>query len=148
MCHLEAVLGYRQAYISQHIMVLREAVATIFAGSVTALTGSSGRIPLREILLVVVFAVLAVVNIRGVKQGARVLEGAGDGGHDAIGIQGTIAPGGIGAVVDRVHLAVAGDYDVVGVAEAGGVHLHRAARATAWMDAVLSSPSPSKALMV
>ena len=25
VCHLEAVLGYRQAYISQHIMVLREA---------------------------------------------------------------------------------------------------------------------------
>jgi DNA-binding transcriptional ArsR family regulator len=25
VCHLEAVLGYRQAYISQHLMVLREA---------------------------------------------------------------------------------------------------------------------------
>ena len=25
VCHLEAKLGYRQAYISQHIMVLREA---------------------------------------------------------------------------------------------------------------------------
>lgn len=24
VCHLEAVLGYRQAYISQHLMVLRE----------------------------------------------------------------------------------------------------------------------------
>lgn len=25
VCHMEAVLGYRQAYISQHLMVLREA---------------------------------------------------------------------------------------------------------------------------
>jgi DNA-binding transcriptional ArsR family regulator len=25
VCHLEAVLGYRQAYISQHLMVLRDA---------------------------------------------------------------------------------------------------------------------------
>ncbi len=25
VCHLEATLGYRQAYISQHLMVLREA---------------------------------------------------------------------------------------------------------------------------
>lgn len=25
VCHLEAALGYRQAYISQHLMVLREA---------------------------------------------------------------------------------------------------------------------------
>ena len=25
VCHLEAVLGYRQAYISQHLMTLREA---------------------------------------------------------------------------------------------------------------------------
>jgi ArsR family transcriptional regulator len=25
VCHIEAVLGYRQAYISQHLMVLREA---------------------------------------------------------------------------------------------------------------------------
>ncbi|NJC96750.1 MAG: helix-turn-helix transcriptional regulator [Anaerolineae bacterium] len=25
VCHLEAVLGYRQAYISQHLMALREA---------------------------------------------------------------------------------------------------------------------------
>jgi DNA-binding transcriptional ArsR family regulator len=25
VCHLEAVLGYRQAYISQHLMMLREA---------------------------------------------------------------------------------------------------------------------------
>mgnify|MGYP001825498853 CR=1 FL=1 len=25
VCHLEAILGYRQAYISQHLMVLREA---------------------------------------------------------------------------------------------------------------------------
>jgi ArsR family transcriptional regulator len=25
VCHLEAILGYRQAYISQHLMVLRDA---------------------------------------------------------------------------------------------------------------------------
>jgi ArsR family transcriptional regulator len=25
VCHMEAILGYRQAYISQHLMVLREA---------------------------------------------------------------------------------------------------------------------------
>ncbi len=25
VCHMEAVLGYRQAYISQHLMLLREA---------------------------------------------------------------------------------------------------------------------------
>jgi APA family basic amino acid/polyamine antiporter len=77
--YVEVAMGPLIGLVAGALLWLAEltaaaAVATIFAGSVTALTGPVGGIPLREILLVLVFAVLAVVNIRGVRNGARVLE--------------------------------------------------------------------------
>jgi amino acid transporter len=77
--YVEVAMGPLIGLVAGALLWLAEltaaaAVATIFAGSVTALTGPTGGIPLREILLVLVFAVLAVVNIRGVRNGARVLE--------------------------------------------------------------------------
>lgn len=77
--YVEVAMGPLIGLVAGALLWLAEltaaaAVATIFAGSVTALTGPTGGIPLREILLILVFAVLAIVNIRGVREGARVLE--------------------------------------------------------------------------
>lgn len=77
--YVEVALGPLVGLVSGALLWLAEltaaaAVATIFAGSVAALTGPLGGFPLRELLLIVVFAVLAAVNIRGVKTGAQVLE--------------------------------------------------------------------------
>ncbi|MEP7326423.1 MAG: APC family permease, partial [Gemmatimonadota bacterium] len=77
--YVEVAMGPVVGLIAGALLWLAEltagaAVATIFAGSVAALVGPTGGFPLRETLLVVVFAVLAVVNIRGVRNGARVLE--------------------------------------------------------------------------
>lgn len=79
--YVEVALGPLVGLVSGALLWLAEltagaAVATIFAGSVTALTGPTPGIPLREVLLVVVFVILAVINIRGVKRGAQVLEAA------------------------------------------------------------------------
>jgi amino acid transporter len=79
--YVEVALGPLVGLISGALLWLAEltasaAVATIFAGSVTALTGPTPGVPLREILLIVVFIILAIINIRGVKRGAQVLEAA------------------------------------------------------------------------
>jgi len=79
--YVEVALGPLIGLISGALLWLAEltataAVATIFAGSVIALTGPTPGIPLRELLVIGVFAILAAVNIRGVKQGARLLEAA------------------------------------------------------------------------
>ncbi|HKY20931.1 MAG TPA: APC family permease [Vicinamibacterales bacterium] len=49
-------------------------VATAFAGSVGVLAPPLAGGPLRALLLVVLFAVLAVVNVRGIKPGIRLVE--------------------------------------------------------------------------
>lgn len=55
-------------------MVASAAVATIFVGSVSALVPGGGSVALRATLLVLLYVSLAIVNIRGVRTGARVME--------------------------------------------------------------------------
>lgn len=55
-------------------MVASAAVATIFVGSLVALLPGGGSAALNATLLVVLYAVIATVNIRGVHAGARLME--------------------------------------------------------------------------
>jgi APA family basic amino acid/polyamine antiporter len=55
-------------------MVASAAVATIFVGSLSALLPGGGGGALRAVLLVVLYAALAIVNVRGVRAGARLME--------------------------------------------------------------------------
>jgi len=55
-------------------MVASAAVATIFVGSLSALLPGGGRTAWRAVLLILLYAALATVNIRGVRAGARLME--------------------------------------------------------------------------
>jgi basic amino acid/polyamine antiporter, APA family len=55
-------------------MAASAAVATIFVGSVSALLPGGDGAASRAILLVLLYATLAVVNVRGVRTGARLME--------------------------------------------------------------------------
>jgi amino acid transporter len=55
-------------------MVASAAVATIFVGSVSALLPGGGGAVSRAVMLVLLYGILAVVNIRGVRAGARLME--------------------------------------------------------------------------
>jgi APA family basic amino acid/polyamine antiporter len=55
-------------------MVASAAVATIFVASLVALLPGGGGAVLRVVLLVVLYAALATVNVRGVHAGARLME--------------------------------------------------------------------------
>jgi basic amino acid/polyamine antiporter, APA family len=55
-------------------MVASAAVATIFAGSVSALMPGGGGVLSRATLIILLYAILAAVNIRGVRAGARLME--------------------------------------------------------------------------
>lgn len=55
-------------------MVASAAVATIFVGSLVALLPGGGGAALRGTLLIVLYAAIATVNVRGVHAGARLME--------------------------------------------------------------------------
>lgn len=55
-------------------MVASAAVATIFVGSLVALLPGGGGAELRATLLIVLYAAIATVNVRGVRAGARLME--------------------------------------------------------------------------
>jgi len=55
-------------------MVASAAVATIFVGSLSALLPGGGGALVRAALLILLYAALATVNVRGVSAGARVME--------------------------------------------------------------------------
>ena len=55
-------------------MVASAAVATIFVGSLSALLPGGGGIVSRAALLILLYAILAIVNVRGVHAGARLME--------------------------------------------------------------------------
>jgi len=55
-------------------MVASAAVATIFVGSLSALLPGGGGAAWRAALLILLYAVLAIVNVRGVRAGARLME--------------------------------------------------------------------------
>ncbi|HEY2898838.1 MAG TPA: APC family permease [Gemmatimonadaceae bacterium] len=55
-------------------MAASAAVATIFVGSLIALLPEGGGVALRTAMLVLLYAVLATVNVRGVRTGARLME--------------------------------------------------------------------------
>lgn len=55
-------------------MVASAAVATIFVGSLVALLPGGGGAELRATLLIVLYAAIATVNVRGVHAGARLME--------------------------------------------------------------------------
>jgi APA family basic amino acid/polyamine antiporter len=55
-------------------IVASAAVATIFVGSVGALLPHGGTFALRATLLVLLYASLTILNVRGVRTGARVME--------------------------------------------------------------------------
>jgi APA family basic amino acid/polyamine antiporter len=55
-------------------MVASAAVATIFVGSVSALLPGGGGAISRAVMLIALYAVLAIVNVRGVRVGARLME--------------------------------------------------------------------------
>jgi basic amino acid/polyamine antiporter, APA family len=55
-------------------MVASAAVATIFVGSLSALLPGGGGAALRAALLVLLYAALAIVNVCGVRAGARLME--------------------------------------------------------------------------
>lgn len=59
-------------YLTQ--IAATSAVTALFAASVARLAGAEGSIAFRAALVLVTFAILAAVNIRGVRTGARVLE--------------------------------------------------------------------------
>ena len=54
-------------------MVASAAVATIFVGSLSALLPGGGALS-RAVLLIALYTVLAIVNVRGVRKGARLME--------------------------------------------------------------------------
>jgi amino acid transporter len=55
-------------------MVASAAVATIFVGSLSALLPGGGGAATRATLLILLYAALAIVNVRGVRTGARLME--------------------------------------------------------------------------
>jgi len=55
-------------------IVASAAVATIFVASLVALLPGGGGAALRATLLILLYAVLAIVNVRGVRAGARLME--------------------------------------------------------------------------
>jgi len=55
-------------------IVASAAVATIFVGSLSALVPGGGGSVARSTMLILLYAVLAIVNIRGVRAGARLME--------------------------------------------------------------------------
>ena len=55
-------------------MAASAAVATIFVGSLSALLPGNGGIASRGVLLVLLYAALAIANVRGVRTGARLME--------------------------------------------------------------------------
>ena len=55
-------------------MAASAAVATIFVGSLSALLPGGGGIASRTMMLILLYATLAIVNVRGVRTGARLME--------------------------------------------------------------------------
>jgi APA family basic amino acid/polyamine antiporter len=77
--YVEVALGPFIGFIAGALNYLTQIAATsavtaLFAASVARLAGAEGSTVFRAALIIVTFAVLAWVNIRGVKTGARVLE--------------------------------------------------------------------------
>ncbi|MEP7065224.1 MAG: amino acid permease [Gemmatimonadota bacterium] len=55
-------------------MVASAAVATIFVGSLSAFIPGGGGLVFRATMLILLYAILATVNVRGVRTGARLME--------------------------------------------------------------------------
>jgi APA family basic amino acid/polyamine antiporter len=76
--YVEAAFGQYVGWVAGFLLgcaeiVASAAVATIFAGSVSALLPGGGA-SLRAALLVLLYVSLAILNVRGVRTGARVME--------------------------------------------------------------------------
>ncbi|MDB4909478.1 MAG: hypothetical protein JWO39_301 [Gemmatimonadetes bacterium] len=76
--YVEAAFGQYAGFLAGLLlgcaeMVASAAVATIFVGSVSALLPGGG-VALRVVMLILLYACLATVNVRGVRTGARVME--------------------------------------------------------------------------
>ena len=76
--YVEAAFGQYVGWVAGFLLgcaeiVASAAVATIFAGSVSALLPGGGA-ALRAALLVLLYVSLAIFNVRGVRTGARVME--------------------------------------------------------------------------
>jgi amino acid transporter len=77
--YVEVALGPLTGFVAGVLLWLADltataAVATVFAGSVATLVGAPNAGVLQGALVISLFVILAVVNIRGVRTGARVLE--------------------------------------------------------------------------
>ena len=76
--YVEAAMGPLPGFVAGALNVTADivtaaALATIFAGSVAALTGAASAV-VKVVLILSVFATVAAINVRGVSKGARLIE--------------------------------------------------------------------------
>jgi APA family basic amino acid/polyamine antiporter len=80
--YVEAAFGHYAGFVAGILLGCAElaasaAVATIFVGSLSAMVragGGGGGTAARAVLLIVLYSAMAVVNVRGVRTGARLME--------------------------------------------------------------------------